>query len=345
MWWLMLFNAWGLASLCWSLNPTYTMDYLKTAIVQMAIFIPLSFLIRTEQDIYEILKLLVIASVITSTYLLFNIDEADIGVLAIGGETAGEAWNANTIGMMTSISLLSCFALIKRGVSKKQAIFYVGAISLLGYVSLFTGSRKTLFILMAGIALYYLLMAKKNKMVVLSSIIALVFFFYSLVMSVPELYSVLGVRVEGLVAQITGEGTVDYSTIQRMYMIGSGMYWFAQNPIMGYGMNNYRELFGGVAGGTTTYAHNNYVELLVGVGIIGTVIYYYMYFYVIKKLVKRLRYKEATSALFLTLFLLFMVLEYGLVSYNSFLVQLIICLGYKASRMVKEKEIIVCTNY
>ncbi len=330
IWWLLIFNTWCLISLFWALNQGHTFDSLKTALAQMIILMPLSMLIRSKEDLYEILKIVVIAILITSVYLLINIDRSTIGQTRI----TDEGWNANSIGMMTAVATLLCFGIIKDGVSKPRLIFYLAAILFMGYICLFTGSRKSLFILVAGISLYYLFTGKNNKVLVLSGITGFIFLSYYLIMSVPELYNVMGIRVEGLLAQFTGEGVADSSTRTRMLMMDLGIDWFKQSPLTGYGLNNYRTLLAWAIG-RSTYAHNNYVELLVGVGAIGTVIYYYIYAHIIKRLFKAARKKEATAALFFALIIILVIIEYGLVSYNGSLMQLAVCLGYAATN-VKE---------
>ena len=330
IWWLLIFNTWCLISMFWALDQNSTLNSLKTALAQMIVLVPLSMLIRSKDDLYEILKVVVVAILITSAYLLINIDRSTIGQTRI----TDEGWNANSIGMMTAVATLLCFAIIKSGVSKLRLVFYLAAILFMGYICLFTGSRKSLFILVAGIALYYLFTAKNNKVLVLSGITGFIFLFYYLIMSVPELYNVMGIRVEGLLAQFTGESVADSSTRTRMLMIELGIDWFKQNPLTGYGLNNYRTLLAWAIG-RSTYAHNNYVELLVGVGAIGTTIYYYIYAHIIKRLFRAARKKETTAALFFVLMVILVIIEYGLVSYNGTLMQLAVCLGYAATN-VKE---------
>ena len=310
----------------------------------MIILIPMSILIRTREDLYTMLKILVIAAVTTSIYLLLSVDLSLIGVMTFGASTAGEGWNANAIGLMTSITVLLSIVIIKHGVSKPWFVFYLSVIILLAYISLFTGSRKTLFIMMAGISSYYLLTSRNNKIVVLSGLSGFIFILYYSILNVPEMYNVLGVRVQGLIAMILGTGSVDSSTETRMRLIDYGINWFWQNPLIGHGMNNYRTLLIDITG-ENTYSHNNYIELLVGVGIIGTAIYYYIYFYIIKHLYKAVRKKETIAALFFVLVILLMAIEYGLVSYYENLMQLIICLGYTAIQLVKEKKLRETINH
>lgn len=334
-WWLLIFNLWCVISLFWAINQGYTINSLKTAVAQMIIFIPLSMLIRSKEELFEVIKMVVLAILLTSVYLGFNIDRSLIGQTRI----SEEGWNANSIGMMASIAIIFCLGIIRNGVSKWKLILYVAAILFLGYISLFTGSRKSLFIIVAGIVLYYLFTSKNNKVLVLSGVTGFVFLSFYLIMSVPELYKVMGIRVEGLLAQITGESVADSSTRMRMLMIDYGIEWFKQNPIIGYGMNNYRLLFAG-AMGMNTYSHNNYIELLVGVGVIGTAIYYYIYAHIIKKLFIDARKKDALATLFIVLTILLLIIEYGLVSHYDSLMQLILCLGYVTTQVTNLKKVI-----
>ena len=334
VWWLVIFNLWCLISIYWALDQESTINSLKTAFAQMIIFIPLSMLIRNKDGLYEIIKLVVLAIIITSIYLIMNIDRSMIGQTQI----TAEGWNANSIGMMTATAVLFSFAIIKKGVPKFKFLFYIIAIFFLGYVSLFSGSRKSLFILLAGIALYYFLTSKNNKIIVASGLTGFIFLSYYLIMTVPELYKVLGIRVERMLNQVTGQGVVDSSTRTRMLMIDYGITWFKQNPLIGYGLNNYRTLLGR-ATGRTTYSHNNYVELLVGVGVIGTFIYYYIYVHIIRKLFKFARKKEITAALFFALMVVLVIIEYGLVSYYGNLMQLVVCLGYVATQVKEQKYV------
>lgn len=75
---------------------------------------------------------------------------------------------------------------------------------------------------------------------------------------------------------------VDNSTMTRLDMIAYGLEQFFYRPIQGYGINNFRELFIQTSG-WATYSHNNFVELLVNVGFVGFVLYYYIYYIILQK--------------------------------------------------------------
>ena len=97
----------------------------------------------------------------------------------------------------------------------------------------------------------------------------------------------------------------------------------------GYGIDNFRFLWIGVAG-RETYAHSNYVDLLVGVGFIGTFIYYSFYTRQIVTLYRGLTQHRKLCAAFLAVICTFLILDVITVTYNSRFSQIILCLVYCA---------------
>jgi O-antigen ligase len=125
-----------------------------------------------------------------------------------------------------------------------------------------------------------------------------------------------------------------------MYRIGlakTGLELFKNRPILGAGINNFAALFGSLAG-VYTYAHNNYIELLVGVGLFGFVIYYSGYVYIIKKAISLKKNDLQLSSLALTLIVSLLILEIALVSYVDFTSQFLICIAFCAINIVRHKS-------
>jgi len=67
------------------------------------------------------------------------------------------------------------------------------------------------------------------------------------------------------------------STAIRIYLAKLGLQAFMDNPIIGVGVNNFMIYSGGI------YSHNNYIELLAGLGIVGFIIFYSMHIFVLYK--------------------------------------------------------------
>src|SRR5699024_3962119 len=95
---------------------------------------------------------------------------------------------------------------------------------------------------------------------------------------------------------------------------------------LGYGINNYIDLLG-AAIGEYAYSHNNYVELLVGVGLIGTVVYYLAFIYIFRNAIRHLNnYSKFAIVTVITI----LIIDYGLVSYNLVYIQFFIGLAFSA---------------
>src|SRR5690606_38894927 len=78
-----------------------------------------------------------------------------------------------------------------------------------------------------------------------------------------------------------------------------GWKYFTKKPLFGYGINNFRTLFGRETG-LYTYSHFTPVELVIGFGFIGVILYYSIYWILIKRLIKMFR--RSKSSLFYFLF-------------------------------------------
>ncbi|MFC3773817.1 O-antigen ligase family protein, partial [Paenibacillus sp. GCM10012303] len=145
--------------------------------------------------------------------------------------------------------------------------------------------------------------------------------------NIPQLYKIVGYRMEGVFDLFSGDQQVKlHEDMVRQNMIKYGLDFFAQRPVIGFGIDNYKMLYGSIFG-ISMYAHNNFVELLVNNGAIGFILYYSYYIFLIYKL---LMDRESTSKLrdfFLAFMICLFPLELGIVSYNMHFIQLLISLG------------------
>src|SRR5699024_118429 len=150
------------------------------------------------------------------------------------------------------------------------------------FITIFTGSRKALFIFVFSIGFFSLLNKERNKFTKLGFIGLLLILIGYVSLNNPFLYNVLGSRIEGFFANFTGRGEIDASTNTRMNMINTGLDFFKEKPLFGHGIDSFRQLYFNYVG-DYRYSHNNYIELLVSVGVFGTVIYYLGLLSILKK--------------------------------------------------------------
>lgn len=206
------------------------------------------------------------SGLIAVLYIFMTSDFSDLG------RFGNQLGNVNAIGLILTISAVFSFY---SGLSSKNKVYLIFAIILSIFV-LLTGSRKSLILLVFSIASLALLMSTNVKRFFkfssLSALIMIIIFY--LINNNQFFYNIIGTRFEDLIDLLFNRSLVDdESIIVRQDMIVNGIQWFKQNPLIGFGLDNYRILYGSLRG-EYTYSHNNFVEILVSSGIIGFIIYH-----------------------------------------------------------------------
>ena len=124
--------------------------------------------------------------------------------------------------------------------------------------------------------------------------------------------------------RIFGLGTPESSFNKRQDYDRKGFQFFPKNLFLGYGINNFRNLYD-----INTYAHNNFIELLVGIGLVGFTVYYIAYAYVLCKLFKTTFIKpNRLSIIAFVINTCFLISHYAFVGYNEIINTLTILLGF-----------------
>lgn len=194
--------------------------------------------------------------------------------------------NANAFALIITVSLTCLIWLIFYG-SRNMLFIYVGGSAFMFYLLLMAGARK--YIIISLIFVYIIVFLKyyenhKKKLVLGTLLFLLVLIFlYYLIFEYKPIYDIVGFRFEGLINAITGRGKIDLSTLRRERMIEFGLTVFKERPFLGHGLDNFKVLYY-FSGGSYDYAHNNYIELLVDIGILGFTLYYGYIIYLLYQL-------------------------------------------------------------
>ncbi len=337
--WSVTVIAFFCVSSLWAIN---SMNVISTIINLISMFLllsGLSFYTTNYGAIEKILQANYIAISLCGIYLIRIVDFSSLGSNRIGATVKGlELWNANAIGLMMSVGALLAFYYF--GKSKKfiNKVVHLLLMALFVVVCLFTGSRKALFVLFLSTFGYLWFKNKGVKKIgVAIGALSIALITFILIMDVPALYDILGQRIENFLDGVFGSGTTEQSMLTREIMIELGWTWFLQKPILGYGIDCYKYLYGSVFT-YATYSHNNFIEILVSGGIIGFAIYYSIYFIIIKKSWKSVKTAQDTQTLLLFVInIVFLIMQWGLVSYSDLLVTMFIML--LSSKQLQEKSL------
>ena len=295
--WASAFFAYTFLSGLWTINESEYFSKIKSLFLLFVVNILLSFTVETKKDIQRILLVNFSALVFYLAYILLKVDFSQLGEDRLGVDLLGSRWNANDVGVKLCIgfALAIYFSFERKNILEKIVLFIAAGI--FAGVSFLSGSR-TAFLLLILIGVGMLFLNAKNKILATGIIAVFVVGMYLLVMNVEPLYNVLGERLESLIINLMGGDTAEGSFDTRAEMIKVGWKAFLERPIFGYGLGGsfliYEEALN-----TYTYAHNNFIETLLNGGLVGFLIYYFIYGYVFVKMLHAAFFKRDKMAIFL----------------------------------------------
>lgn len=248
--------------------------------------------IDSISKVFELIRYFLFFSLCLALYNITNHDPF-IREMAYGGV------NVIALLMFTSI-LFSVFVYIKQ---RSVIVFLLFPIYF--YTLLLTASQKTLLalgiilVLYIGLLFLKLRIRKFFKIVVIGSLIGFgVYYLLSSVenlalssvrtfATIEEIFS--GEKVQGSAGGASSDGI-------RERLKENGFIYFSESPFLGYGLNNYRAL-DRLKTGMYTYSHYTPIELVVGMGFLAFFLYYSIYVYSIRYILKV--YKKTQDSIYL----------------------------------------------
>lgn len=342
---LVLFWFFYFSSLLWASNVDYVIDYLNVAVYTILLSVVISSYITDTDDIMNVMKVIICSLIITIVILLIRTP-----LQSLGSERIGDALgiHPNSFGSkMAYGSLISLFLFhnSKNKEGKKNIICLFLMLVFIGFTIL-SGSKLAIFVSLIGIILYEVLITKGFSVFLKTAVILImVYGMYTLIMNNSTLYNLIGYRIETFFMSLSGVSantTGDFSTYEREFYINKAIELFKINPIIGYGGNNFRAFMGEISYSHITYSHNNYLEMLSTLGLIGFILYYYPW---IKNLIQLLFSKSfkiidkyKLKYLFIILFSVKLIADFATISYMDEFVNVIFTLGLVYISLVKNDE-------
>lgn len=223
--------------------------------------------------------------------------------------------NANSLGICSAYSLLISLYYIIYDKTHLWNIVMIPSIIMLAA----SGSRKAILMVIGGTLILFTLknIDRRNVVrgmlrIVLAVLLILIVFIF---LSRLSIFEEVKIRMAGMLSTILGRGAVDSSTVTRLRLIEIGMDVFKEHPFIGLGIDNTSILAAGIFNKESYYLHNNFVEMLANGGIVGFVLYYFFYVYVLGGMIKYRDFNDKEYNICLTLLLLVLIMDYGVVSY------------------------------
>lgn len=273
-----------------------------------------------------------------------------IGTITRGRLGGGTEINSNMLAMLCVYGFgLSRYL---RKVGKISQLSSWGRIGFYILVILLTGSRKGLLMIFISLMVIQFMQEKGKLLQNLVVVVGTVAIVFVLIMNVPALYNIIGVRVENMFLALSGGNSTEASLNDRKQLVEMGWEYIKEKPWFGYGYDCFKMVSGIGAkgyvkpGAVGYYSHNNYIELLFGGGIIGFALYYLPVLHLLRKLWIGLR-KHPCMCYLLAVMVSKLAMEYVYVSYyervDAYIVAIILGCALFAENVENQKRVDIKT--
>ncbi|MDD6224245.1 MAG: O-antigen ligase family protein [bacterium] len=306
----LLFGGYVFLSYFWAMNKDFALETIYTMVALVVFMIVLSNYIYTKEKLRTVVKYLVLANVLVSGKILlfyfFQNGTAASRIISITGI------HFNTVGQVIAFSTL--FSVYLYRVYKEKKYLYAIVPQLLAIV--LTTSRKSLLIPIIGMIIVLLLEKRVSKLLkyLFLSFTGMVIFY----LINPTLISNILEKLGDLFKYAVGSETTDWSINLRDFFIQTGEEIFKHHPMIGIGVNNFAYYVGTFTSyGIARYSHNNYIELLSCLGIVGFMLYYWLYLYLLVKLRRRASKNNPLHMICFSILITLIIMEWGIVSYTG----------------------------
>lgn len=296
---IFLFALFCVSSILWATDMELAIDTSIFIVVCIAMTILLSNYYIRLGNVNMLFLTIVVIGIVLSVKVIAN--EGGLGAffdsatrsaeqeLKYGERVGGELFNANIIGLSCAYSTIVLFGY---ALYYKKRYCYVLMFFLI-VILIASASRKAILLLVVGacMTIYYHQKEQKNIQKYFKILIGVVLAIVLLrvVLSLKIMYTI-SQRIESFFDFFSGNTSAGNhsSTGLRYEMIRIGIKQFLYRPFLGIGVGN-SQVLNAIKLNFRTYSHNDYIEHLVNGGIVGFVLYYSMFWMMIKDYIKLLK--------------------------------------------------------
>lgn len=312
--WYLAFIVFAELSSMWAYAPlTSALRYIKYMLLILVFCFGLVQYADTEKDIERLLDIYLYASLTFALIEFIGTPPDQWFGGYFGGFVSGE--NTNTFGFTMLCSSMIAFY---KAYFKKKKLWYLPLMLFL-FGCVLSSSRKSLVMTAFGLLfLLFFAFGRKHHFLHFFLAIAAAAVAFVFIMQNDVLYDVIGYRIQNLI-DFTNDNTSVYehgSLQMREYYVEFAKLLFSRKPLIGHGFANFATIMDAETQFSAMYAHNNYWELLSDLGLVGFILYYWMYFYLLIKLVVRAFRKDFSYLQLLAMAMLIseFIIEWGVIS-------------------------------
>lgn len=336
--WYGIFIVLCALSSVWALyDPNLSLRYISRMVQVLLVCYCITLYIKTRED-FERFTALFTAAVMIMIVSVFVRTPPSLWFFGFFGRIGYNNVTGNNINTLAYICVVAAaISFCKAYYYKKRAYYLCTAFELL-YIVL-SSSRKALFVV--AFLLFAMLMFYVNKrfyllrlVLVITAVVGIGIAF----LKVPALYNAAGFRLEKMIDYVVNNDvSADRSLALRKGFGEISAQLFYSHPIIGTGLANNAYCIEQTYG-LNVYAHNNYLELASGLGIVGLIMYYWYYIYLLIGLGRRAYRGERLCVSMFLLLVATMVGEIAIVSYYDYNIQIMLTLCFCAMKLKDEKK-------
>lgn len=333
--WYVLLMIWSVVTFFWADNLVLSQVY----IMAVSLIITYCFInaIDTKEKL-DCLAFLFVCAADLLCILIFATGQFAVGIDSerLGVDVMG---NANTFStfLMVAAVFASWILIFKKPLSAK--IFNGLSLVFILFMMAVSGGRKTIIAVFLCSSYFFITRDRNNYLKSILNILKVVavgLLLYTAVMKIPMLYETVGFRFEQLFSVAKG-GTSDVGSDEtRLKMIEIGFDAWLKNPIFGYGLDTFK-YYNLKVTNHFYYAHNNYIELLYDLGIVGFLLYYGFVGKLFINLVKIKNSREHYKELGVGLIIESLIFDFGGVSYYTIIIQILLCVAFVCYRFGNDR--------
>lgn len=315
---ILILAFYSLISSLWAINPDDSMQKFITLMQILILNSILYIYFQSNDNIYRLYKIIKWGGYFICIFSINSYGANTIINSLLQGVRLENGYNnVNVIGIVAATSIIiELYETKYYKCLKKSSIFLIPAFIMV----LTTQSKKAFILLILGVYFIFNFSKKRTNKILdkifLVIINFIIFILLGILISKLSIFDGIKERFLLLLNTSGGENQIGSSSYIRKQMIELGWNSFLENPILGIGIGcphflANREI------GYDAYLHNNYIELLCGGGIIGFVLYYSIYIYLIKNLYKYRSIEYYGKNISILIIILILIMDYGMVSSYS----------------------------
>lgn len=315
---LIAFGAFCITSILWAEEParSITMAFKTLPLLILFAIVLYNYLGYIKNGKEYLLNCVYVSGIVLALYVIWiqGGPGAYLSQLGMGGRLGGDVANENVVGMGAAFSLIIAFYHIVY----ERRIVHIATMILCGLVAFGTGSNKALIAMACGcVALLVFNAYLTGTVMSLLKTVGLTVVVAGILLALLQLpmFETLNTRFTEMVNTFTGTGKTSVSTATRIEFTQAGLKQFVETPLLGIGIANSGLITRQVVIGFDTYLHNNYVELLACVGIIGTALFYAAALTSLLSVLKKGKTNSAKAVLVAILIIVWLIIQVGYVSY------------------------------